>query len=53
MRFFSKPVKGKHKGKALSTNQEPPGRSGANHNSHAKDNTIKPNKLPTAKKRVS
>jgi membrane protein len=53
MRFFSKPASGKHSGSALSTNQEPPGRKGANHNSQASDNRISPSKLPTAMKRVS
>lgn len=53
MRFLSKPASGKHSGKALMTHQEPPGRSGANHNSQANDKTISPSKLPTAMKRVS
>ena len=53
MRFFSKPASGTHKGKALSTNHEPPGRSGASHNSQASDNKIRPSKLPTASVRVS
>ena len=33
IRFFNKPVKGRHKGKAFKANQLPPGRTGAHHNS--------------------
>jgi hypothetical protein len=52
MRFLSKPAKGITKGMTLMAHQEPPGRSGASHNSQAKPKTIKPSKLPTATRRV-
>lgn len=53
MRFFSKPAKGRLSGNTLSTSQEPPGRNGASHNSHARPSTIIANRLATASKRVS
>ena len=52
MRFFSKPAKGMHKGKAFNTNQEPPGRKGANHNSHTSESRTKPMRLLTANVRL-
>ena len=39
-------------GKAFKTNQDPPGRKGASHNSQARHSSTSPSKLPTAKRRV-
>ena len=39
---FKTPRKGSNKGKTFNTNKEPPGRSGAQNNSHARPNAIKP-----------